>query len=66
MVADTSFFGRCAVTAVHQISPNGLFRFQAVALPKGIMVGFFYFIPKYLIIYTIYEPLVMGKFDYCH
>ncbi|KAK6644488.1 hypothetical protein RUM43_000755 [Polyplax serrata] len=43
MVADTSFFGRCAVTAVHPISPNGLFRFQAVALPKGIMLNSFAF-----------------------
>ncbi|XP_063226831.1 large ribosomal subunit protein mL39 isoform X2 [Bacillus rossius redtenbacheri] len=43
MVADTSFLGRCTVTAVHRVEREGrsLYRFQGVALPKGILLNHF-------------------------
>uniref|UniRef100_A0A146KQX4 Large ribosomal subunit protein mL39 n=1 Tax=Lygus hesperus TaxID=30085 RepID=A0A146KQX4_LYGHE len=43
LVGDTSFLGRCSITAVHKIeSDDGpLFRFQGVALPKGLMMNHF-------------------------
>ncbi|CAB0016753.1 unnamed protein product [Nesidiocoris tenuis] len=43
LIGDTSFLGRCSITAVHKIeSEDGpLFRFQGVALPKGLMMNHF-------------------------
>ncbi|KDR10946.1 39S ribosomal protein L39, mitochondrial [Zootermopsis nevadensis] len=43
MVADTSFVGKCTVTAVHKIETNQgiLYRFQGVALPKGFLLNHF-------------------------
>lgn len=43
MVGNTSFLGRCSVTAVHRIETNDgeLYRFQGVALPKGLLLNHF-------------------------
>ncbi|XP_073973732.1 mitochondrial ribosomal protein L39 isoform X2 [Rhodnius prolixus] len=43
LIANSSLVGRCSVTAVHHIeSDDGpLYRFQGVALPKGIMLNHF-------------------------
>ncbi|KAL1128924.1 hypothetical protein AAG570_013458, partial [Ranatra chinensis] len=43
MVGNSSFVGRCSITGVHQIESNDgrLFRFQGVALPKGILLNHF-------------------------
>lgn len=43
LIADTSLVGRCTVTAVHKVETDKghLFRFQGVALPKGIMLNHF-------------------------
>ncbi|PNF33348.1 39S ribosomal protein L39, mitochondrial [Cryptotermes secundus] len=43
MVGDTSFVGKCTVTAVHQIETEQgiLYRFQGVALPKGFLLNHF-------------------------
>ena len=46
MVGDTSFLGRrCTIAASHQIEYDGtnLFRFQGVALPKGVFLNHFAF-----------------------
>jgi len=42
MVANTNFLGRrCTITSVHKVERNGqlLYRFQGVALPKGIFLN---------------------------
>lgn len=41
MVGDTSFFSRCSIASVHIIQTQNcfLYRFQGVALPKGIIVS---------------------------
>ncbi|KAF4532574.1 hypothetical protein B566_EDAN008499 [Ephemera danica] len=43
LIADTSLVGRCTVTAVHKVETDKghLFRFQGVALPKGILLNHF-------------------------
>ena len=46
MVGDTSFLGRrCTIAAAHKVDYDGLplFRFQGVALPKGIFLNHFAF-----------------------
>jgi len=46
MVGDTSFLGRrCTVPVAHKISHNGkpMYRFQGVALPKGVYLNHFAF-----------------------
>lgn len=43
MVGSTQFIGRCTVASVHQIENDNLhlYRFQGVALPKGIFLNHF-------------------------
>lgn len=43
MVGDTSFVAKCTVTAVHKIETDQgiLYRFQGVALPKGLLLNHF-------------------------
>ncbi|XP_069687394.1 large ribosomal subunit protein mL39 [Periplaneta americana] len=43
MIGNTNLVGRCTVTAVHKIETDQglLYRFQGVALPKGIMLNHF-------------------------
>lgn len=43
MIGNSSLIGRCTVTAVHKIETDQglLYRFQGVALPKGIMLNHF-------------------------
>lgn len=45
LIGNTSLVGRCSVSAVHQIQSDygPLYRFQGVALPKGIMLNHFAF-----------------------
>lgn len=42
MVGNSSIIGRCTVTAVHKLAnAENMYRFQGVALPKGIMLNHF-------------------------
>ncbi|XP_076249625.1 mitochondrial ribosomal protein L39 [Calliopsis andreniformis] len=42
MVGNTSLIGRCTITAVHKlVDAEGIYRFQGVALPKGILLNQF-------------------------
>lgn len=43
LIGNTCFIGRCSISAVHKVeSDDGpLYRFQGVALPKGLMVNHF-------------------------
>lgn len=43
LVGNTDFIGRCTVTAVHQVETESgiLYRFQGVALPRGLMLNHF-------------------------
>lgn len=45
MVGNTWFLGRCTISAVHKIETNrgNFYRFQGIALPKGIMLNHYAF-----------------------